>query len=211
MSLLFPAYLLGLFGLALPWLLHRFSDQRPEEQLFPSKRFLEPTPPPVSRKRKLRYRFLLALRVLSLALLCFLFAQAWLNKNVDTGESRLHHVVAIDQSLSMRAEGRWQSALDQASSVVEQLSESDSVDLIGFDKETRILTSSEDARSDVLLTLAQLEAGFAAADYGSLMQRINSIAAEKDIPVKVWLITDEQQSALPAQLNALLCAASFRT
>lgn len=203
MSLLFPAYLLGLFGLALPWLLHRFSDQRPEEQLFPSRRFLEPTAPPVSRKRTLRYRLLLALRVLSLALLCFLFAQPWLNKALNTGDSRLHHVVAIDQSLSMRAEGRWQSALDQANSVVEQISDSDSIDLVGFDNETRILATGENARSDALRSFAQLEPGFAAADYGNLMQRINSMAAEKDIPVKVWLISDEQQSALPAQLNAL--------
>ena len=74
MSLLFPLYLLGLLGLALPWILHRFSDQTPPEQLFPSKQFLESTTPPVSRKRTLRYRALLALRILSLLLLCILFA-----------------------------------------------------------------------------------------------------------------------------------------
>ncbi len=90
MSLLFPAYLLGLAALALPWILHRFSDQQPPIQLFPSKRFLEATTPPVSRKRTLRYRALLALRILSLLLLCLLFAQPWIKKNQIIRASSLY-------------------------------------------------------------------------------------------------------------------------
>lgn len=203
MSMLFPAYLLGLMGLALPWLLHRFSDQQPEEQLFPSKRFLEPTAPPVSRKRKLKYRILLLLRILSLALLCFLFAQPWLNNSLDQTAGSQHHLVVVDQSLSMRSNGRWQSALAQAERVVEDLPDTDTVQLIGFDNETRLLTSDEDSRAALLSQLNQLQPGYSAADYGNLMQRINSVAAESALAVKMWLITDEQQSALPAQLNAL--------
>ena len=145
MSLLFPAYLAGLLGLALPWLLHRFSDQQPEEQLFPSKQFLEPTTPPVSRKRQLKYLLLFALRILSVILLCLAFAQPWFARQNDATASRLHHIIAVDQSLSMRAEGRWDSALEQAESILDNAAPSDSIELIGFDRQVRRIANSENS------------------------------------------------------------------
>jgi hypothetical protein len=203
MSLLFPAYLLGLLGLALPWLLHRFSDQNPPEQLFPSKRFLDATTPPVSRKRTLRYRILLGLRVLSLILLCLLFAQPWLTKAGIAGDPEKHHIVAIDQSLSMRAGGRWESATDEAERLIDELGASNSVSLVAFDNKARVLASNEEQLGTLSAALQGLRPGYASADYGLLMQRINKLAAEEELPVKLWLISDLQQTALPAQLNAL--------
>ena len=141
MSLLFPAYLLGILGLALPWVLHRFSDQQPPVQLFPSKRFLEATTPPVSRKQTLRYRALFALRILSLLLLCLLFAQPWINGRSVIAEQERHHMIVIDRSLSMRAEGVWPEAIAEASALVDQLA-GGSVELIGFDGSVSLLASS---------------------------------------------------------------------
>jgi len=74
MSLLAPWFLLGLAALFVPIVLHRFSHSEPEEHSFPSTRFLDATRPPVSRKRRLRYRTLFSLRSLFLLLLCLLFA-----------------------------------------------------------------------------------------------------------------------------------------
>ena len=203
MSLLFPAYLAGLLGLALPWLLHRFSDQQPEEQLFPSKQFLEPTTPPVSRKRQLKYLLLFALRILSVILLCLAFAQPWFARQNDATASRLHHIIAVDQSLSMRAEGRWDSALEQAESILDNAAPSDSIELIGFDRQVRRIANSENSLAAVSSALATLEPGYASADYGVLMQRLDQIATDQNLPTKLWLITDRQFSALPSQLNAL--------
>lgn len=206
MSLLFPAYLLGILGLALPWVLHRFSDQQPPVQLFPSKRFLEPTTPPVSRKQTLRYRALFALRILSLLLLCLLFAQPWINSRSAIAEQERHHMIVIDRSLSMRAEGVWPEAIAEASALVDQLA-GGSVELIGFDGSVSLLASSMPSSSTEQRSLSSalndLQPGYAAADYGFLMQRLDRLASEKELPVKVWLISDQQQSALPAQLNAL--------
>lgn len=206
MSLLFPAYLLGLFGLALPWILHRFSDQHPPVQLFPSREFLEPTTPPVSRKRTLRYRALLALRVLALLLLCLLFTQPWININGAAISQEKHHMIVIDQSLSMRAEGRWASAQSQAQDIIAELADA-SVQLIGFDRSVSVLGASGQSEngSDASLSsiVDDIQPGYAPADYGLLMQRLDRLAAEEELPVKVWLISDRQQSALPAQLNAL--------
>ena len=206
MSLLFPAYLLGILGLALPWVLHRFSDQQPPVQLFPSKQFLESTIPPVSRKRTLRYKALLGLRILSLLLLCLLFAQPWVNSNSVLGVQEQHHMIVVDRSLSMRAEGVWPAAMDEARSLVTQL-EGASTDLISFDGSVSVLASTDPENTaeqrSLSASLNDLQPGYAAADYGFLMQQLDRLASEQELPVKVWLISDQQQSALPAQLNAL--------
>ncbi|MBX2881040.1 MAG: VWA domain-containing protein [Granulosicoccus sp.] len=207
MSLLFPAYLAALLGLALPWLLHRFSDQNPPEEEFPSKRFLDATTPPVSRKRTLRYKLLLALRVGSLLLLCLLFAEPWINQNQLLGDKQKHHIVAIDQSLSMRTGDRFSLAIDHAQDLVDDLATSNSLELVGFDNQVRLLASNTDASGSSLDVINDIEPGYLAADYGVLMQRINKIAQDQDLPVKLWLISDFQKSALPAQLNALYAPA----
>lgn len=206
MSLLFPAYLLGLFGLALPWILHRFSDQNPPVQLFPSKQFLEPTTPPVSRKRTLRYKALLALRVLALMLLCLLFAQPWVNKDISSFSEQQHHMVVLDQSLSMRAGGRWSLAQSKAQNIIADL-DGASVQLIGVDNGVSVLAArggdSDSSNASLSATVNDMQPGYAPSDYGVLMQRLDRLAADQELPVKVWLVSDMQQSALPAQLNAL--------
>jgi len=203
MSLLFPAYLIGLAGLFLPWLLHRFSDQQPEEQLFPSRQFLEPTAPPVSRKRALKHWLLLALRVLSILCLSFLFAQPWLSKMGDDTQANVHHLISIDQSLSMRADGRWARAVDRADALIEELPDSDTIELVAFARDVNRIADDSESVSALRRALKGLEPLYTSADYGVMMQRLNQVAGEYSQPVKVWLISDQQQSALPAQINAL--------
>ncbi len=207
MSLLFPAYLLGFLGLALPWILHRFSDQQPPVLLFPSNQFLDATTPPVSRKRTLRYRALLALRVLSLALLCLLFAQPWINRDAVPTALQQHHMIVLDRSLSMRASGRWDEAIDRARGLIDEVG-GGSAELLAFDRRVVVLASTiayGAGESGVSLgaALDDVQPGFAPGDYGSVMQRLDRLANERELPVKVWLISDMQASALPAQLNAL--------
>ena len=207
MSLLFPLYFLGLLGLALPWILHRFSDQTPPELLFPSKQFLESTTPPVSRKRTLRYRALLALRILSLLLLCLLFAQPWIKRDNLASVNEQHHMIVLDQSFSMQAERRWDAAIDQANELLQQLG-NNSIELFGFDNQIQILASQNNeiqsgGNTSLQAVLNDLQPSFYAADYGVLMQRLDRLAADHDLPVKLWIISDMQASALPVQINAL--------
>lgn len=203
MSLLFPAYLLGLLGLFLPWILHRFSDQKPEEQLFPSKRFLEETKPPVSRTRTLKYRVLLAVRMLSLLLLCFLFAQPWLDKALDSRDAKVHHIIALDLSLSMQAADRWEVALEKGRDLIDRLGSNESVEIVSFDQTLTRVADNALSASDLLQGLTALNPGYVAADYGVMMQRLNKLAVDKSESVKIWLISDQQKSAMPAQRNAL--------
>lgn len=203
MSILFPAYLIGLLGLALPWLLHRFSDQKPNEQLFPSRRFLEETAPPVSRKQTLKYRVLMAIRMLSLFLLCFLFAQPWLTRALNSLDAKQHHIIAIDLSLSMRATDRWENALKSGRELIEELSPTSSVELVAFDNNVKRIADNSISNADLTQGLFGLQPGYTGADYGTVMQRLNRLATDRSEPVKVWIVSDQQKSAMPAQSNAL--------
>ena len=208
MSLAAPLYLAALAALALPWLLHRFSDAPPDVRAFPSTRFLEPTTPPVSRRRRLRHLVLLALRALALIALCLLFAEPWIPRPAALVDARRLHVVAVDTSLSMRAGERLERALDAARERLSNLPEGDSAQLLAFDRDVTLVTAEPLAPGEAAAALGRLAgsalgSSFAAADYGRLMQRLDRLADESPLPLHAVLITDVQRTALPERRNAL--------
>ena len=204
MSLLFPLYLLGLLGLALPWLLHRFSHHEPPEQAFPTTRFLEPTRPPATSKRKLRYWPLLALRVLFLALLCFLFAQPWLRADNNAANAEAAHLVVVDNSFSMRAGERWQQTNNEVDTVLQNIPEKDAIQLFSFAGQLRARTELVNDRDELKSAMALVEPSYESADFGELMRFINKAASDIDMPVSATFITDGQRTNLPLQMNSLL-------
>jgi len=203
MSLLAPWFLLGLAALFVPIVLHRFSHSEPDEYSFPSTRFLDATRPPVSRKRKLRYRTLFSLRSLFLLLLCLLFAGPYLLRELGANDAKALQVVALDQSLSMQAGDRWSKAISQASELLESLPGSDQVQLLGFSHTVSRYTTENVPAQDAIALMNSMQAGQSTADYGQVMQQIDRLARESSLPVNVAVITDTQRNSLPSQLNAL--------
>jgi len=203
MSLLAPWFLLGLAALFVPIVLHRFSHSEPEEHSFPSTRFLDATRPPVSRKRRLRYRTLFSLRSLFLLLLCLLFAGPYLLRELGASDAKALQVVALDQSLSMQTGDRWSKAISQASDLLEDLPVSDRVQLLGFSHSVSRYTTENVPAQDAIDLMNSMQAGQSAADYGQVMQQIDRLARESSLPVNVAVITDTQRNSLPTQLNAL--------
>ncbi len=204
MSLLFPLYLLGLLGLALPWLLHRFSHHEPPEQAFPTTRFLDPTKPPATSKRKLRHWPLLLLRILFLALLCLLFAQPWLKADNDAANADAVQLIIVDNSFSMRAGDRWQNARNEVERTLQSLPDNDAVQLFSFASQLRAATDIVNNDDEVNNAVSLIEPGYETADYGELMRYLNKVASDIDMPVSATFITDAQRSNLPAQMNTLL-------
>ncbi len=203
MSLIAPWFLLGLAAVFVPIVLHRFSHSEPDEFSFPSIRFLEATRPPVSRKRKLRYRTLFSLRTLFLLLLCLLFAGPYLLREINANNAKALQVVALDQSLSMQAGDRWPMAIERATELLEAMAESDRVQLLGFSHAVSRYTTEEVPAEEAIAMINSMQAGQSAADYGQVMQQIDRLARESSLPVNVALITDGQRNNLPSQLNAL--------
>ena len=87
MSLLAPAFLLGLLAIGLPWWLHRLSSDNPNKQKFSSLMFLEPGEPRRVLAKKVQYLLLLALRIGVLVLLALAFTRA---RDLAHAASRRH-------------------------------------------------------------------------------------------------------------------------
>lgn len=204
MNFVAPLFLAGVACMAVPWLLHRFSHEDPEQQAFPSMRFLEAVPPPVSQRRRLRYLTLLALRCLGILLLCLAFARPWFD-TMDSGASvQSEHLVIVDRSLSMRADERFDRAVDRALELVDGLPADDTVRLFVADSRLIELTGEGTSVDNARAALQGLSASDARADKGVVMRRIDGLASESRLPVQAYFITDAQSSALPVRRNELL-------
>ncbi len=80
---------------------------------FSSLMFLSPTPPQVTRRRKLEHLLLLLLRCLCLLLLATGFARPFFSKNIvprEPANGSRQIILLVDTSASMRREGVWEKA-----------------------------------------------------------------------------------------------------
>lgn len=203
MSMLFPLYFLGMLAFGLPWLLHRFSHFEPPVLTFPSKKFLKPSKPPVSNKKKIRYRFLFALRALLLAALCFLFAQPFLNQTTEQALGDTTQIIVVDNSFSMRAGDRWQQAINKAGELINELPQDANAQLFSTNNVLTPLTALTNNHSALSTALNDLTPGFHGVDFGELMTRLNNLANESEIASYAQLVSDVQVSARPVQTNEL--------
>ncbi|MFS8608281.1 MAG: BatA domain-containing protein [Gammaproteobacteria bacterium] len=205
MTLLAPAFLAGLLAIGLPLWLHRLSSTNPNRRKFSSLMFLEPGEPRRVLAKKLQYLFLLALRIAVLALLALVFAQpARLESPAEAtdGDSRLH-VLVIDASASMAHESRWERALDAARRVLDGIRAGDRVQVVAAARVAEIATPPTDdvgAARDALATLTPTPFRL---DYGQLMRALDGVVRAADRPVTLHIVTDGQQSAMPARFAEL--------
>lgn len=136
MTLLAPALLLGLVGLALPVVAHLLGREPPKLVRFAAMRFLREGEPVVTQRRRLRDRGLLAIRALLLALLVLILARPSSLGDQPLAVLAEPHdaIVLVDASMSMelRVDGRseFDRALEIAGDVVDALPEGSRVGLV---------------------------------------------------------------------------------
>lgn len=135
MSFLFPLYLLGAAAIAIPILLHLRRRPPKEHQTFSSLMFLEKSPERLTRRTKIERWLLLALRCLALILLALMFGRPFLKSaKLPLAEGAGGRVVVmIDTSASMRRDGLWERALEEAKDALAATEPEDQVALARFD------------------------------------------------------------------------------
>ena len=202
-----PAFLAGLLALGLPLWLHRFAKQTQEKQRFASLMLIEAGDTRRSRAHELRYWLLLALRLLLLALLVLAFAGPLWRLAADPADPRgtTLHVVVVDASLSMQAEGRWSRAREAAQGIIDALSGNDRAMLVAADHRLRILQDPvfPGQRAQLTAALAGLQPGTSRLDYGLVVGGASGWAPAPGERLRVHLVTDLQQSGGPVRFADL--------
>lgn len=111
---IFPLFLIAGITLLIPVLIHLFNLRRYKTVYFPHTRFLKNIQLQSQKQSQLRYKWLLAARLLFLAMLVFAFAQPFLHNAATPASGKGLQVVYIDNSYSMSVKKGARTLLDIA-------------------------------------------------------------------------------------------------
>lgn len=101
MSFLYPFFLLSGLLVVIPILIHLFNLRRYKTVYFPHTRFLKNIQLRSQKQSQVRYKWLLAARILFLLLLVLAFAQPYFHKKNDANDVEGLQVIYLDNSPSM--------------------------------------------------------------------------------------------------------------
>lgn len=145
MSFLYPLFLAGIAGVALPIILHMIRRHTRKRVTFSSLMFLRTTVPRLKNRSRLENLPLLILRCIILCLLAFAFSRPFFPQ--DTGANQVsvagRTVLLIDTSASMRRTGIWPRAISEAQSVLKGAGPNDRVCIMRFDQNGETLIGFE--------------------------------------------------------------------
>jgi hypothetical protein len=206
MSLLAPAFLVGLLAIGLPWWLHRLSSDNPNKQKFSSLMFLEPGEPRRVLAKKVQYLLLLALRIGVLVLLALAFTEPAIWRAPAAGgdaDGARMHLIVLDGSASMGYGGRWEQARAAANDVLDELGTEDRAQIVLAGRQFEVLGPPTADVAALRQTLNTAEPGVFRLEYGQLMRSIDGLVRTAELPVVIDLVTDAQATALPTRFGEL--------
>jgi hypothetical protein len=205
MSLLAPAFILGLLAVGLPLWLHRLSAENPNRKPFSSSMFLEAGEPQRVLAQKIQYWLLLAFRIAVIVVLVLAFMQpaCWRDPSAGAAGEQRQHVIVMDVSASMAAGDRWDEAIDSANRIINQAQVGDPVQVIAAGRQLEIVTGATLDKSEVRQTLQTLEPGDFHVDFGQLTRALDGVLRTAELPVVLHIVTDAQASGLPTRFSDL--------
>lgn len=204
MTLLAPLFLAGLLAIALPWWLHRLNLDQPPERSFASTMLLEPADSLSSQETRLRFRPLLLLRTLFIALLALLFAQPVLDRlsAALSTESSALQLLVVDTSFSQNHGERWSNTVQLATAIIDNTTADDSIQVIAA--AARFTQQPGDGSASAARSaISRLTPGMERLDFGRIGNAVAAIIADSTLPVDVHVISDLQVSAIPDRFSDL--------
>lgn len=173
---------------------------RARRRVLPTLRFLPRFAPQSMARHKLKNVLLLAARLLILLLLVLAFARPYLSR---TAASEPTHaagealVFALDDSLSMRAGGRWAEATDRVAALCAGAPEGSPLALVLFDRVPRVACAPAPDAARLHESLRLSQPGMAGTDLIAGIRAAAELAAR--IPARrriVYLLSDFQDSGM---------------
>jgi hypothetical protein len=166
MSFLAPWFLLGALAIGAPILFHLIRRNTRERVLFSSLMFLSPTPPRLTKRKRIENILLLLLRCAVICFVALAFARPYVQKILGPSaapKTAEKYVLLIDVSASMRRENVWKQAQEKALAFLKELKPGDEASIMSFAGSTRTVLNFDDFRS-----IREIP--------GSVAERLNSLS-----------------------------------
>jgi hypothetical protein len=197
MSLFFlnPAYLLGLLAASAPVVIHLLNRRRIKRIRFPAVKFLLLSQKRISRSKRLRHWFLLALRTFAILVLVLLLArpifQTGAGLFASGGPSSI--ALVLDNSLSMTwsrdGEG-FKQAKDAAARMFASMSAGDGAALVATNPATKERPRLKRQKEVLLRDLEGTKIGDGSADFAAALARAYELLREPAAGKEIWVVTD---------------------
>ena len=163
------------------------------------------------KHRRLRYLLLFALRAALILLMVLAFAHPFTQQRIQALQrSNEVTVLAIDNSLSMRAGNRLDEAKRQAKSLIASLRPGERAQVLALGQRVQVMSEVTDDHAPLNAGVDGIEASDARTSYAELSRSVRSIAQSIHLPLHVHLFSDMQQSGMPANFNDLRLNAEVR-
>ena len=206
-----PWFLACAAAVGLPVWLHLLRKHKTTPLPFASLMFFEKRIQSSIKHRRLRYLLLFAARALLVLLLVLAFAHPYVRQTVlaskRTGEVT---VLAVDNSLSMRAGTRLSQAKSAAKSAIGGLRVGQRAQVLAFGSRVQVMSEVTDDRSSLNAAVDAIEPGDTRTSFSELSRSLRSIAQSLQLPLAVELYSDMQQSGWPANFNDLRLSAAVQ-
>ena len=196
-----PLFFAGLALLVVPWLIHRIRRPERETVRFSSLMFVPDIKREVIERRRVQHILLMALRIFLFLLLALAFTRPFQEVllGVDTpAQSGTHHVILLDASLSMSANGVWEKAKQEAIALLDEVKTGDRVGVIRFAQQAYVDVPLSE---DVAWVSQALDGATWTWEKGDallgLQAAADMLAGEADVQRVVHLVSDFQATGLP--------------
>jgi len=161
------------------------------------------------KHRRLRYLLLFAARALLVLLLVLAFAHPFVRRQV-IGGNRANEVrlLAIDNSMSMRAGTKLSQAKNEAKSAVDSLRPGQRAQVLAFGSRVAAMSEVTDDHNSLKAAVDSIQPGDARTSYAELSRSVRSIATSLKVPVSIEMYSDLQQTGWPSNFNDLRLSAA---
>jgi len=201
-----PWFLAGLAAVGLPLYLHLLRRYKRTPQPFSSLMFFERRVQSSVKHRRLRYLMLLAARLALLVLLALAFANPFVNKKAASLSRRKLTVIAIDRSFSMRESNRMADAKAEAHRLLNTLGGREPVQVVALDSNVENLTQAESDHAADSAAIDSIQPNDRASSFGEFTRALRVLDQSSGMRVDAHLVSDMQQSSMPANFRDLQLA-----
>ncbi len=206
-----PWFLAGVAAVGLPVWLHLLRKHRSTPLPFSSLMFFERHIQSSIKHRRLRYLVLFAMRCALIVLLALAFAHPYIwTASIPQSRAGEITVLAIDNSLSMRAGGRIEEAKRMAQSDAAGLRGGRRAEVLAFGSRVQTMSEVTGERAALNAGIDAIEPSDTRTSFAELARSLRSMAQSLRVPLRVLLYSDMQQTGMPSNFNDLRLNAGVR-